>query len=369
MNWPAIALRLSFKGKDFHAVEEVPANRAPDESGQVIEPAIPLNEAFRLASLRSLEILDSSPEERFDRLTRMARRLFGVPIALISLVDADRLWFKSRVGMNASGTSREGSFCGHAILDDDILFVPDAKLDERFHDSPWVLGEPYARFYAGCPLSLSDANKLGTLCIISTTPRDMDQEDLRLLRDLARIVEQEMAALHAATLCDLTLLPNHRGFLAKGRQALSLCARCNVPSTISYIDLDGLASICERFGPAEADRVLTDFASMLSRTFRGSDVVGRLGSDEFAVLMTNSSEQDSEVALRRLHRLVEVHNRTHARGYAIGFDAGVLAFDAARHASIEALLGDAETLRYVRKRRKGIAHTVAGADSLRANQR
>jgi diguanylate cyclase (GGDEF)-like protein len=316
-----------------------------------------------------LNLLDTPPEERFDRLTRLAGRLFGVPIAQIGLVDTDRVCVKSSFGLDPGETPRDLSFCGHAILDDDILVVPDTRLDERFHDNPLVAGEPHVRFYAGCPLGLSDGSRLGTLCLISPTPRDLNEVDRRLLHDLARMVEQEIAALHRATVCELTLLSNRRGFLALGRQALSVCARCNIPATISYIDLDSFTFINNRLGPKEGERALADFCSMLSRTFRDSDVIGRLGGDEFAVLMTNSSEEDSQVALRRLHRLVEVHNRTKRRGCEIGFSAGVLAVDATRHASIEALLGDAEVLRYVRRRQKHGALPVPAGDALRANQR
>src|ERR1700752_1549332 len=116
----------------------------------MLTPALPADENTRLDTLRALNILDTSPEERFDRLTRLAKRLFGVPIALVNLVDADRQWFKSCVGLSATETPRDISFCGHAILGDDILLVPDAGVDERFHDNPLVTGDPNIRFYAGC---------------------------------------------------------------------------------------------------------------------------------------------------------------------------------------------------------------------------
>jgi diguanylate cyclase (GGDEF)-like protein len=282
----------------------------------------------------------------------LAKRLFGVPIALLGLVDANRQWFKSCVGWAIDQTPRDISFCGHAILSDEILIVPDARLDERFHDNPLVIGEPGIRFYAGCPLSLSDGHKIGTLCLISQEPRDLGEEDCKILRDLARMVEQEIAALKAATMCELTSLSSRRGFLAFGRHTLSLCARCGIPATISCFDLDGLKSVNDRFGHAEGDRALADFGSMLRSTFRDSDVIGRLGGDEFAVLMANSKEPDSQVALARLQQMVDEHNRSARRGYKIQFSVGVLSYDATRHASIESLLGDADTLMYVRKRQK-----------------
>ena len=114
-------------------------------------PAKPVDEAARLDALHRLNVLDTGPEERFDRLTRLAKRLFNVPIALVSLVDAERQWFKSAAGVDVSQTPRNISFCGHAILGDQILMICDARLDERFYDNPLVVGDPRIRYYAGCP--------------------------------------------------------------------------------------------------------------------------------------------------------------------------------------------------------------------------
>ena len=122
-------------------------------------PEQPRDEKTRLSTLRSLHILDSAPEERFDRLTRMARRMFDVPISLVSLVDAERQWFKSKQGLEVEEGPRETSFCGHAILGDTTLIVPDALEDERFFDNPLVTGEPNIRFYAGVPLRAIDGSK------------------------------------------------------------------------------------------------------------------------------------------------------------------------------------------------------------------
>lgn len=137
-------------------------------------PAIPDYERQRLDALRRLAILDSSAEERFDRITRMARNLFEVPISLISLVDGERQWFKSRCGLDAQETPRDISFCGHAILGEEIFVVEDATRDPRFADNPLVLGDPHIRFYAGSPLHIAGGYKVGTLCLIDRQPRQLD---------------------------------------------------------------------------------------------------------------------------------------------------------------------------------------------------
>lgn len=155
-------------------------------------PQIPANEAPRLQALRVRGLLDTPAEERFDRLTRLTQQLFGVKIALVSLIDADRQWFKSRQGLDVCETSRNISFCGHAILASDIFEVSDASLDVRFADNPLVTEAPHIRFYAGAPLSSSDGFRLGTLCIIDTEPRQLAPADRRMLRDLADLVETEI---------------------------------------------------------------------------------------------------------------------------------------------------------------------------------
>lgn len=159
----------------------------------MLEPEIPVNETERLAALCDLNVLDTAPEERFDRLTRLAKCHFDVPIALVSLIDSARQWFKSRQGLDATETPRNISFCGHAILAGDILCVPNALLDPRFADNPLVTGGPKIRFYAGAPLHSPEGLRIGTLCIIDDRPRDLSRDQLSILRDLADGVESELA--------------------------------------------------------------------------------------------------------------------------------------------------------------------------------
>jgi DNA-binding response OmpR family regulator len=159
---------------------------------QWVRASLPEDEETRLASLRQLRILDTEPEERFDRITRLAAAVFDVPIALVTLVDRDRQWFKSCYGTNAKETSREVSFCAHVVYNREMMLVTDALMDPRFADNPLVVNETRVRFYAGCPLILANGSCVGTLCLIDTRARSLEGTDVGLLQDLRDLTVQEL---------------------------------------------------------------------------------------------------------------------------------------------------------------------------------
>src|SRR5262245_10218440 len=153
---------------------------------------LPKNEAQRIKVLWQYEILDTVPEEVFDDLTELAARICEAPIALITLVDENRQWFKSKVGVTINETSRDISFCGHAIEQSDLFIVPDATLDKRFTKNPLVTSDPKIRFYAGAPLITPDGHALGTLCVIDKVPRELRPDQKQALRVLARHVMTQL---------------------------------------------------------------------------------------------------------------------------------------------------------------------------------
>lgn len=314
-------------------------------------PDYPEDEPQRLATLHSLNILDSLPEERFDRLTRLAKRIFDVPIALVSLVDTNRQWFKSSQGLDACETPRDISFCGHAILGQDVFMIPDTKQDPRFADNPLVTGEPHIQFYAGCPLTI-DGRKLGTLCIIDRQPRYFEEDDINTLKDLAVMVENELAAVQLATMDELTDISNRRGFMALSQNSLSLCALRKMPATLVFLDLDRFKPINDQFGHAEGDRALVAFANLMKSVFRSSDVFARLGGDEFVVLLAHATRQQAQEIIHKLAHALDRYNREACRGYDIVFSHGIIEFDAKQHPSIHALLSTGDALMYEIKKSK-----------------
>lgn len=300
--------------------------------------------------MRSLSILDTPPEERFDRVARMARRLFGVPIALVSLIDENRQWFKSCFGMDICETDRRISFCGHAILNKGVFVIEDALQDERFADNPLVTGEPHIRFYAGQPIHTMSGQGLGTLCIIDRAPRSFGEEDRAMLSDLAAMVEREIMAVQLAISDELTRISNRRGFLALSKYSLDLCKRQLFPATLVFFDLDRFKQVNDAHGHAEGDRVLKIFAEQMRASFRASDLFARLGGDEFVALLTNVNADEINELIARFKNALQARCAALALPYTIEFSYGLVSYEPLKHSSVEDMLHEADSAMYENKR-------------------
>lgn len=316
----------------------------------MIKPEFPANEAERLHALRTLQILDTSHEERFDRVTRMAKRMFGVEISLVSLVDEDRQWFKSTQGLDASETPREISFCGHAINQDGLFIIPNAVEDVRFSDNPLVTEAPNIRFYAGYPLKLRQGVNLGTLCLIDSKPKHLDEEDKQLLNDLGAMIEQEIRSIQLATLDELTLISNRRGFLTMAEQSQKVCRRKKIPISIILFDLNQFKPINDNFGHHEGDFALKKFAEVMRSVFRESDVIGRLGGDEFVVMLTDASDEKIAIILDRFKTEMDAMNKVINKPYLIEYSAGVACFSYDNEQSLEEMVAEADAAMYEKKK-------------------
>ncbi|MDK6076759.1 putative bifunctional diguanylate cyclase/phosphodiesterase [Massilia varians] len=300
-------------------------------------PRIPLDEAQRLAALHATRLLGSAPEETFDRITRTAARLLGVPIALVSLIDKDRQWFKSRTGLDACETPRDISFCGHAILSDEPLVVPDAAQDARFVDNPLVTGDMHLRFYAGVQLYSVDRKKIGTLCVIDSRPRQLGPGELDALRDLARMVEQlvyhRQLAMAAQSLSErlqdcapapggspasgelawlvahdlLTGLPNRQAMLRAIQGSIAGWRADGTPALVACINVDRFKRFNETLGHRAGDEILVGLATSLQALLREGDMLARAGSDEFLLLLHARGEHPEPE--RAFDRIMAAANR------------------------------------------------------------
>jgi signal transduction histidine kinase len=248
-----------------------------------MKPApLPPNENDRLSALKNYEILDTPPEPEFDALTELASAICGTPIALISLVDRDRQWFKSKVGLAASETSRDVSFCGHALLETEIFIVEDAQQDERFKDNPLVTGAPSIRFYAGAQLRNDTGHAIGTLCVIDTQPRTLSNEKRKALQTLSHMVISQLelkkkntelqAALETIEAQKLTLL-YHSKMSALGEMAGGIAHEINNPLAIISGYADRLRFLFRPHSPLpEFEKI----DSILKGIFKGVDRVSSI---------------------------------------------------------------------------------------------
>jgi diguanylate cyclase (GGDEF)-like protein len=340
---------------------------APASENAVIAPSLPSNEADRLRALARYKVLDSEPQAAFDKVTEFIAAICEVPMAVVSLVDTERQWFKSRVGIAASETPRDVSFCGHAILEPHrLMIVPDALQDERFIGNPLVTGDLHVRFYAGTPLLSSDGHALGTLCVLDNKPRTMtsrQMETLRLAGEAVQLLleqgvsleklEQAFAQLAFASSHDsLTQLPNRSAVMARMTQALErFHSKAGGRFAVSFIDLDRFKRVNDTLGHPAGDELLVEVARRLSAIVRPCDTVARLGGDEFMMIIEGAASLPTVDALTK--RVVStLDSKFFIRGVALSVTAsvGVVLVDET-YTSVEDIVRDADIAMYVAKDR------------------
>jgi diguanylate cyclase (GGDEF)-like protein len=306
-----------------------------------MEAPLPPNESQRLAALHLYDVLDTARERAFDDITKLAAYICDVPVALVSFVDEDRQWFKSKVGLEFTQTPRSISFCAHAILQPgELMVVHDASRDARFSDNPMVTGEPNVRFYAGAPLISMDGQPLGTLCVLDKVPRELDamMEDSlkalarqvvaqlelrRALDQLARHAEEQeqrqreleayqnrledinlVLARQSATDA-LTGLENRRAFDRVLNEESSRTERSRSPLSLAIIDVDHFKLYNDEFGHLAGDEALQQVALVLQAQARTYDHVARYGGEEFAVVLPDTPFESAMVVAERIRAAVQ----------------------------------------------------------------
>lgn len=307
-------------------------------------------EQQRLHKLHALNILDTPAENRYDRITRLARRLFKVPISLVSFIDEDRQWFKSKCGLDVNQTLRQHAFCNHTIEHDEPFIVSDATQDPLFVNNPLVTGMPFIRFYAGFPLKAPTGERLGSLCIIDDKPRFFSDQDRALLIELGNMVEEEIATNQLLAEDHLTGLLNRRGFESRAEPFLQLCLSQQLSASLIYFDLNNFKAINDSQGHQAGDAALQEFATLLTDTFRDSDLLSRVGGDEFVVLMINQTTSDIRQVMDRLKSAIKRYNDSVGEDIKLSFSYGFAIAETPQDFELQQLYMLADEAMYQSKR-------------------
>lgn len=270
------------------------------------------NESERLAALHVYDVLDSVPEQAYDDLTTLASSICRAPIALVSFVDHDRLWFKSTIGFDQTQIAREIGFCSHAILAPDAVFeVPDACEDHRFHSNPLVIGRPDIRCYAGASLISPQGLPIGTICVIDRTPRRLAQQEREGLASLARQVVAQLElrkavkSLDAEALTDpLTGAWNRRAFDRRLKDEWSNHAKANRPMSLLLFDIDRFKTLNDEFGHAVGDETLVEVVRLARQALRAEDILCRHGGEEFSVVLPDTDQAGALVVAEKVRSAI-----------------------------------------------------------------
>ena len=310
---------------------------------------IPANESSRLKALQEYKVLDTLPEQAYDNFARLAALICGTPIALITLLDDDRQWFKSRVGVERSEIPRDQALCNHTITaPDQFLLVQDARHDGRFADTLLVTDEPHIRFYAGIALVTSKGEALGTICVMDSEPRELTGEQVDALRVLAReVIEQfdlrrsittleqsvfkkekyidqlqeyqrELEKVRAdfenQSLTDpLTGISNRRAFDTRFEEEFLRAQRYKVACSLILLDIDHFKQYNDTYGHTAGDEALKAVGILLKADVRIHDMVARYGGEEFAVILPNTDIKGAMVMGERFRRSIQRATWKHAQ--------------------------------------------------------
>lgn len=259
------------------------------------------DETGRQYALDRLHVLDSTPEPQFEKLTNLVQTIFEVPVAAISLIDRRRQWFKSIQGLDVRETSREIAFCDFTIRSAECLMVTDATLDDRFRHNPLVTGAPHIRSYLGAPILTSDGYALGALCAIDYRPRSFTAAQQSMLANFAGLAMNEIELRQIAAVDMLTGMMTRRAFMAEIVQVAQHVA----PAALLYIDLDHFKSINDTYGHPIGDSVLQSVAAAISRVCDHAASVGRIGGEEFAVLLPKMPSHVASRVAERIRSAIE----------------------------------------------------------------
>jgi diguanylate cyclase (GGDEF)-like protein len=329
-------------------------------------PSLPTDaDDGRLAALAKYDILDTSRELAFDRITSLVRRIFGVPMSTITFIDGHRQWFKASEGMADRETDRSPALCNYAIQQSTPMVIEDTRLDPRFRENTFVLGKPFIRFYAGVQLTAEGVN-IGTLCAMDTVPRPFSPEQLSILADLAGIVMDELELRNVAMCDSLTGVLSRRAFRSEADRIVTLAHRHGHKVTCAVLDVDHFKAVNDTYGHGVGDLVLAGIMDTCRRRLRKSDVIGRIGGEEFAVLLPHTDLGAAMEVIEKVRQAVAASSiATPCGPIRATCSFGIAARGDARH-DIDELLRCADSAMYLAKK-AGRNRAMLWAESPRIN--
>ena len=263
------------------------------------------DEEGRLAALKRYQVLDTDSERPFEMVVSLVEDIFNLPVCAVSLVDADRQWFKAQRGLQICETARDLAFCHYAIQQVEPLVVPDTHADPRFAENPLVTGEPYLRAYAGIPLVTPDSYQIGTLCVMDVKPRDFTADELRILSKFARLVVDQLELRIHAGQDQLTGVMSRRSWVSMVAEEIQRAARNANLLSIALFDIDRFKQINDAYGHAVGDQVIRSVIAACDQEMRAGSKIGRIGGEEFAILFTECALDQAVVAAERCRRAIE----------------------------------------------------------------
>ncbi|WP_145109367.1 GGDEF domain-containing protein [Cereibacter sediminicola] len=282
-------------------------------------------EVQRIAALRQYQILDTLPEGEFDTITQTVQSVFDMPMVAISFVDTHRQWFKSEIGLGMRETERTGSFCTHTIEGQDPMAIPDALEDPRFRTSLLVSDAPYIRSYLGAPLASPDGHNLGAICVMDHVPREFSLREQEVLARFAHLIMERLELRRSVAEDALTGACMRRAFEERFATAMRQRRNANSELTLVLFDIDDFKAFNDTYGHPAGDRVLRSVGRCTRSTIRRSDIFGRVGGDEFAIVLPGTSLAEAEPLMERLRRRLAAIRLAEAPHVAVTASFGLAA--------------------------------------------
>lgn len=257
------------------------------------------DEEGRLRALQRLDVLDTPEEAPFEKIVGLIRQILEVPICAVSLVDADRQWFKARCGVELRQTPRDISFCTHTIRNDTPFIIRDATKDPRFADNPMVVAPPHIRSYAGVPLTTPDGYNVGSLCAIDYKPREFPDAEIAILEKFARLVVDELELRQIASTDALSGALSRRAWREAAEKEINRARRYGRALSVAIMDIDKFKSINDNYGHPAGDIVIRSLAELCLLNKRDSDAFGRWGGEEFVLMLPETALEQAEIVAER----------------------------------------------------------------------